>query len=183
VHPPPAGNNDFDVRERESVEIIVTQGQGTGHTSTSALDAALIDAGIGDLNLVPISAAIPAGATVTAAKYEAPRGQWGNRLYAVVATGVALAAQTEMWAGLGWIQANDGRGLLVRHTDPSRENVVNEIRASLHDMASIRKEKFGPVRYTLQHVKCVEEPVCCLVAAIFSNEGWKNGVADSSLSH
>lgn len=91
-------------------------------------------------------------------------------------------AQTEMRSGLGWIQANDGRGLLVRDTGPSQENMANEIQTSRHDMASIRKEKFGPVRYILQHVKCVEESVCCLVAAVFRSEGGKNGVADSPLS-
>ena len=166
-----------------SMEIIVTQGQGSGHTPTSAFDSALLNAGIGNYNIVRMSAAIPPGATVTVQRYEPPRGQWGQLLYAVLASGVALVAQTEMWAGIGWTQADDGRGLMVRHIDPSQENVVNEIQSALHDMAAGRKEKFGPVRYILQHVKCIEEPVCCLVAAVFQSEGWKNGAADSPLSH
>jgi arginine decarboxylase len=165
------------------VEIIVTQGQGTGHTPTSAFDAALQNAGIADFNLVRMAGAIPPGSLLTATKYEAARGQWGNRLYAVLASGVVLVAQTEMWAGIGWIQAGDGRGLLVRHTDPSQENVINEIQAALRDMAGTRKEKFGPIRYILQHARCVDDPACCLVAAVFRSEGWKNGAADSPLSH
>jgi arginine decarboxylase len=169
--------------ERAPVEIIVTQGQGAGHTPTSALDAALLDAGIGNFNLVRMAGAIPPGATVTATKYDAARGHWGYRLFVVMASGVALVAQTEMWAGIGWMQANDGRGLLVRHTDPSQENVVNEIQAALRDMGATRKDKFGPVRYILQHVRCLDEPVCCLVAAVFRSDGWRNGTVDSPLSH
>jgi len=34
------GSDDFDVREREPVEITVTQGHENDHTPTSALDAA-----------------------------------------------------------------------------------------------------------------------------------------------
>jgi pyruvoyl-dependent arginine decarboxylase (PvlArgDC) len=155
------------------VEIIITQGQGLGHTPASALDAALLDAGIGNFNLVRTGSAIPPGSVVTAVKYSAARGQWGNRLYVLTASGVALVSQTEMWAGIGWVQAGDGRGLLVRHTDPSQENVVNEIQTTLRDLVGTRKEKFGPVRYVVQHVKCIEEPVCCLVAAVFRSESWR----------
>ncbi len=160
------------------MEIVVTQGQGTGRTPASAFDAALLDAGIGNYNVVRVSAAVPPGAVVTVAKYLPAPGEWGYRLYAVVASGVTLVAHTEMWAGIGWIQAGDGRGLLVRHTDPSQENVVNEIQLALRDMAAVRKEKFDPIRYVVQHVKCLENPVCCLVAAVFRSEEWKNGAPD-----
>jgi hypothetical protein len=35
-----------------------------------------------------------------------------------------------------------------------------------------------------QHVKCVEAPVCCLVAAVLESEPWRsNGAGDSPLSH
>jgi arginine decarboxylase len=172
----------IDPRERDPVEIILTQGQGSGRTPASAFDAAMLDAGIGNYNLVRVGSAVPPGSAVTAAKYEPPSGQWGNRLYVVLASGVALITQTEMWAGIGWVQAKDGRGLLVRHTDPSQENVVNEIQTSLTDMVGRRKENFGPVRYILQHVKFINEPVCCLVAAVFGSEAWttnENGVADA----
>jgi hypothetical protein len=50
-------------------------------------------------------------------------------------------------------------------------------------MAAARKDKSGPVRYIMQHVKCADIPVCCVVAAVFRAEGWKNSNADSALSH
>jgi arginine decarboxylase len=159
-------------KERTLVDIVVTQGQGTGRTPTSAFDAALLDAGIGNYNLVRTGSAIPPGSSVTATRFEPARGQWGNRLYVTLASGVAIVAHTEMWAGVGWVQASDGRGLLVRHSDSSQENVVNEIQTALNDMAGMRKDKFGPVRYVLQHVKCLEEPVCAVVAAVFRAEAW-----------
>lgn len=155
------------------MEIIITQGHGAGHTPASAFDAALLDAGIGNFNLVHIGSAIPPSSVVTATKYKAPRGQWGHRLYVVLASGLVQAPQPQIWAGLGWMQAGDGRGLFVGHSGVSQESVVGEIQASLEDLARARREKFGPIRYVLQHAEYVEEPACALVAAVFRGEAWR----------
>lgn len=45
--------------------VILTAGSGTGSTRLTAFDAALLDAGMGDLNLVQVSSIVPAGAEVT----------------------------------------------------------------------------------------------------------------------
>jgi hypothetical protein len=62
-----------------------------------------------------------------------------------VAGRLAPVAQTAMEVSIGWVHAGVGRGLFVRHTDPSRENVVDTIQTSLKNMAARRKEKFGPL--------------------------------------
>lgn len=44
--------------------VVLTSGTGTGSTALRALDAALLNAGIGDFNLVRVSSIVPAGAEV-----------------------------------------------------------------------------------------------------------------------
>jgi len=44
--------------------VILTAGSGVGSTPLRAFDAALLDAGIGDFNLVRVSSIVPAGAEV-----------------------------------------------------------------------------------------------------------------------
>jgi len=44
--------------------VILTAGSGTSSTPLGAFDAALLDAGIGDFNLIQVSSIVPAGADV-----------------------------------------------------------------------------------------------------------------------
>lgn len=79
---------------------------------------------------------------------------------------------TEAWAGIGWVQAADGRGLFVEHYDASRENVHDMIHASLGDMVQYRDREFGEVQCVLQGGKCADRPVSALVVAVYGSQGW-----------
>ena len=166
------------------MRIRVTEGVGTGPTELSAFDQALVRGGIANYNLIYLSSVLPPGSDVSfSTRPKEPEGRWGDRLYVVMAQNRTSLRNQEVWAGIGWVQAADGRGLFVRHTDPSQENVVDMIQTSLGDMTAARKEKFGPTRFILQSAKFQEHPACCLVAAVFRSEGWRNGGAESPLSH
>jgi len=155
------------------LQIVVTKGGGCGHTQLSAFDHALCEAGIHNYNLLPLSSVIPPGAVLVQQKYVAPAGEWGHRLYMVMARGWTMVAGTETWAGIGWVQAADGRGLFVEHTDASRDNVIDMIKMSLQDMVGYRDEEFGEIQYVLQGGKCIDQPVCALVAAVYTSDGWR----------
>jgi arginine decarboxylase len=49
-------------------EVFITSGVGWGETSLTAFDKALLDAGIGDLNLIRVTSIVPPGAKVTELK-------------------------------------------------------------------------------------------------------------------
>ena len=152
--------------------ITVTKGQGFGRTPISAFDDALFQAGIHNYNLIHLSSVIPPGAIVREETCVAPDGEWGHRLYVVLSQAVVMIPGTEIYAGVGWTQAEDGRGMFVEHTDSSPDNILDLIHLSLEDMMSCRDEAFGEVRYVIQHGKCVDRPVCALVAAVYDSEGW-----------
>lgn len=146
---------------------------GSGHTPLSAFDHALCEAGIHNYNLLPLSSVIPPGTVLAEERYAPRPEEWGQRLYIVMARGWAMVAGTETWAGIGWVQAPDGRGLFVEHTDASRDNVVDMIKLSLQDMMAYRDETFGEIKYALQGARCVDKPVCALVAAVYASAGWR----------
>jgi Pyruvoyl-dependent arginine decarboxylase (PvlArgDC) len=75
--------------ERSPV-IRLTSGFGTGPTRLAAFDAALREAGIANFNLILLSSVIPAGSELVDAGAAAeprspPIGDWGDRLYIVLA--------------------------------------------------------------------------------------------------
>jgi arginine decarboxylase len=53
-------------------KVILTGGVGTGNTLLNAFDKALLDAGIGNLNLIKASSVIPAGAKVSKLRKDEP---------------------------------------------------------------------------------------------------------------
>jgi arginine decarboxylase len=154
------------------MRIVVTKGQGCGRTPLSAFDHALFEAGIHNYNLLPLSSVIPPGALIEESVFSPSGDEWGHRLYIVMIRGVAMIPGTETWAGIGWVQTDDGRGLFVEHADASRDNVVDMIHLSLEDMIGYREQKFGDVHYVVQGGKCVDRPVCAVVAATYQSQGW-----------
>lgn len=79
----------------------------------------------------------------------------------------------EAWAGIGWVQSKDGRGLFVEHEGAQQAEVARLIKETLNDMIKYRKEKFGEIHYQVVGIRCQNKPVCVVVAAVYQAEGWK----------
>lgn len=154
--------------------IAVTTGAGEADTALAAFDAALLEAGIGNFNLIPLSSVIPTGALVVEKHPDFDEeAVWGHRLYLVLAEQRAETPDAEAWAGIGWIQDPDsGRGLFVEHEGTSEEQVVSDIERSLANMRATRPQQFGPVQMVVRGTRCSERPVSALVAAIYRDEPW-----------
>jgi len=60
----------------------------------------------------------------------------------------------------------------VEHCDKTNENVICQIKQSLHDMVKNRKESFGKIHYCTSGVRCNNLPVCALTVAIYQEESW-----------
>jgi len=153
--------------------LLVTGGTGHASTELAAFDAALIDAGIANVNLIRLSSVIPAGATVLEKRPDLPMREWGWRLYVVLAEQRASRAGEEAWAGIGWIQdPADGRGLFVEHEGGSDLEVEDLIERSLACMRASRDDTFGPTQLVTRGVRCTGEPVAAVVAAVYASVPW-----------
>jgi arginine decarboxylase len=159
---------------RATLLIHVASGVGTGPTELAAFDSALIAAGVANFNLLVLSSVIPPGSTLVVNEEAVnPPGEWGDRLYVVMAEQRASIPDAQAWAGLGWVQeAAGGRGLFVEHHGSSRTAVEREIQESLEAMTLNRGEMFGPIQMKVAGATCGDSPACALVVAVYRATPW-----------
>ncbi len=158
-----------------ALTITVTTGVGVGPTKLAAFDAALLDAGVANFNLIRLSSVIPASSQIVAVEgAQPPSGSWGDRLYVVLADERVESHHEEAWAGVGWVQeSNTRRGLFVEHHGHSESQVVADIAASLSTLTANRPElKFSDAHHVVRGLTCRDEPVCSLAVAVFGHEPW-----------
>ncbi len=153
-------------------KVYITSGIGQGDTYLSAFDNALADAGIANYNLIYLSSIIPPGWKTQVGKLKTEDKEYGKKLYVVMARQDEKVSGKEAWAGLGWSQNGDGRGLFVEHKGKSKKEVVKLIESSLNDMKKSRPYKYGKNQHLVVGLKCKKKPVCALVVAVYQSEGW-----------
>ncbi len=159
--------------------INIVTGTGSGPTKMAAFDAALIKAGIANYNLIRLSSIVPPSSKIVVHKgplKEQP-GQWGDRLYVVMAEMRVTSPNAEAWAGIGWVRdKKTGKGLFVEHEGTNDETIKRDIRQSLTTMMKNRGADFSPIHMTVLGKTCKSEPVCALVIAVFKAENWEPNV-------
>jgi arginine decarboxylase len=154
--------------------IPVAWGTGDGATELAAFDAALVDAGVADRNLIVLSSVLPPGSAVSrVARIADTPGFWGDRLYCVLAEARTSEPRAEVWAGIGWMQDETGRGLLVEHHAASEPALNVLIDASLEGLARNRNLDFSHSSRTIAGARCTDKPICALVVAAFEAESWR----------
>lgn len=156
------------------MHIQVVSGCGNGPTELAAFDCALLAAGVANYNLIRLSSVIPAAATVSDAARDAViSGNWGDRLYVVMAEMRVHTPGAEAWAGLGWIQDRQtDQGLFVEHQGGSEHEVRASLQKSLTALAQTRHNDFGSHNIKVIGTICDQDPVCALVIAVYQAEGW-----------
>ncbi len=163
------------------MNIHVTAGIGTGPTKLSAFDAALNHAGIANYNLIRLSSVIPPKTTIVDQGKEgiSPStmpGEWGDRLYVVMAEQREVQPNAEAWAGIGWVQDKaTGKGLFVEHQGESEKAVKNDIEQSLTALMATRNVDFGKIKTKVVGKTCKHQPVCAMVVAVYQASDWENG--------
>ena len=155
------------------IDIRVTCGTGEGPTPLAAFDAALLDAGVANYNLILLSSVIPGGSVVRRASYMTPDEEYGHRLYLVMARAEAITMGSEAWAGLGWTQEPaTGRGLFVEVHGGDRTQVDNDIKATLDSMIPSRPLAYGDIRSEIVGIACRGTPACAVAMAIYRSKSW-----------
>jgi arginine decarboxylase len=161
------------------MNIHVASGTGSGPTKLAAFDAALQAAGIANFNLIRLSSIVPPSSKII--EHEGPvaksLGDWGDRLYVVMADYRVDTPNVEAWAGIGWVQdEKTGEGLFVEHEGASQSTVTRDIEQTLQSLIATRGMQFGPVHMKVAGITCVHAPVCALVIATFQATGWKAAI-------
>jgi arginine decarboxylase len=155
------------------MRIYLTTGTGEGPTPLAAFDAALLNAGVANYNLICLSSVIPAGGEIHRAKYLPSGDEYGHRLYVVMSRHEEQRRGETAWAGVGWTQdENSGRGLFVELHGSDRDRLEADIRITLESMVASRPLAYGPIESEIAGIECRERPVCALVIAVYQSQGW-----------
>jgi arginine decarboxylase len=164
------------VKEKQKMIIQISEGLGIGPTELSAFDQALVHAGIANYNLIYLSSVLPPKSTVhVAAHPKRPEGNWGDRLYVVMAQKRISQRNQEAWAGIGWMQnPKTKEGLLVEHEGHSETEVRADISNSLTALARNRQMQFAEQHMHVVGTRCIDLPTCALVVAVFESSSWRS---------
>ena len=156
------------------MEIYLSTGIGEGPTPLAAFDAALINAGIANYNLIVLSSVIPARSVMRRTKYVAKADEYGYRLYLVMARHEEQQAGKSAWAGLGWTQEpRSGRGLFVEMHGSDRDSVQRDIHVTLESMIASRPLPYCSIESQVVGIECRDKPVCALSVAVYQSQGWE----------
>jgi arginine decarboxylase len=156
-----------------AMNIHLSSGTGAGPTELAAFDAALMDAGVANYNLLCLSSVIPPGARIVRAKRSVPPWDYGRRLYVVMSQMRQSSPGHEAHAGIGWVQqGEDGPGLFVELHDHDRARLERHLHATLDAMRPYRPAIYGPVHTAIASRRCETQPVCALVVAVYACEPW-----------
>ena len=162
------------------MKINITSGVGEGKTTLSAFDNALLQAGVHNYNLIPLSSIIPTCSLVVVRKPTLQPEEYGHRLYVVRADMRSLESGKWLGAAIGWYQLGNGAGMFVEHeTIEDTESAVLDglnlkVKQSLSDLCANRKINFSPknMRLKISHTQVKQLAACVLVLAVFKSEPW-----------
>lgn len=163
-----------------TMDIHIAPSTGSGPTELAAFDSALHAAGVSNYNLLRLSSVVPPKSNIVVHKKdeaipsEYMPGEWGDRLYVVMAEMRADRPNMEAWAGIGWVQDKEsGKGLFVEHEGHSEAAVRLDITQSLEALTATRNVDFGEINMVVSGTVCKHLPVCAMVVAVYESEGWK----------
>jgi arginine decarboxylase len=155
-------------------DIKIVKGVGSGKTSLSAFDNALWNAGIANYNLIYLSSIIPPKSQIEFIENLGENNiNIGHKLYVVMSRCDEVNIGKEAWAGLGWIQKGDGSGIFAEHCADNEEELNRLLNKSLKDMISYRNGLWRKTKIVTCGIRCVDKPVCAVVAAVYKSEKWK----------
>jgi arginine decarboxylase len=158
---------------QRALSIHLSCGAGEGPTPLAAFDAALMDAGVANYNLLCLSSVIPPNARIVRARHRTQPDDYGRRLYVVMSQMRQNHPGRHAHAGIGWVQeGDDGRGLFVELHDDDRDRLEHDLHDTLGAMRRSRDVDYGPVQTAIASRLCGARPVCALVVAVYACEPW-----------
>ncbi len=148
-------------------KFFITHSSAVSPTSDlNAFDKALINAGIGEQNLVSVSSVIPIGAE----KIEPCEMPMGAVTHCVLAQMRGTEGET-IAAGIAYAYRKDGKGGYVAegHIHGSGESLKEILSCKMKEMSDIRGVEFGEVQFAIEQLKIpMDNYGCCVSALVFT---------------
>lgn len=155
--------------------IPVVTAVGRNVTELAAFDAALVTAGVADRNLIYLSSVLPPASAIRHVRtVEETPGRWGDRLYVVMAQNRTSTPGATVSAGIGWVQDDTGRGLLVEHHARNEGELKSLLDRSLDGLLRNRSEILPHRGYATITATCARLPLCVLAVAVFEHAAWRS---------
>jgi len=119
-----------------------------------------------------LSSVIPPGTRIElSSEPRPPAGEWGDRLYVVMAEMRSETPGEGAWAGIGWVQEEgSSKGLFVE--------LRQDISSSLTGLCAGRPDRFGAQRALVHGAVCDGEPLCAMVVAVYESHPWRGPRTD-----
>jgi arginine decarboxylase len=153
--------------------ITLATGIGRGPTELAAFDAALLDAGVANYNLICLSSVIPPGSRILRERWRTPVHEYGRRLFVVMSQMRESRPGHAAHAGVGWVRdEHEGHGLFVELHDADCARLEHDLQATLASMQRSRGVDLGPVHTEIASARCDGTPVCALVIAVYGSAPW-----------
>ncbi len=149
-------------------EFFVTSGSATSPISSlNAFDCALINAKIGEQNLVCVSSVIPVGAKPTEIK-DMPMGAV---THCVLAQMRGHENET-ISAGIAYVMRKDGRGGYVAegHLHGSKDSLKKDLEWKMDEMGRIRGVELGKITFVTEELRIPSDNYGCCVASLVFTE-------------
>lgn len=150
------------------MRIDIVWGESEGKTLLSAFDRALLNAGIHNFNLIPLSSVIPPQSVIHETGTYTSSDRVGEILYVVISSLSSHKSNVLISAGLGWVLTQEGRLLIESKGEFSREECEEEIMVGLTEMMEVR-EWSGEIKMKVITHK-VKEIANVTVAAVYNFE-------------
>jgi arginine decarboxylase len=124
------------------MKISITSGRAEGPTELNAFDNALLDAGIGNINLIKVSSIIPPNAQIV----EVPEFKAGEMVNCVLAQ-VTSNKVGDKISALVAVALSDDLGCVVEHSAVNKhpKQLVREARAMVKHMMEIRERTINKI--------------------------------------
>ncbi|UCE42288.1 MAG: pyruvoyl-dependent arginine decarboxylase [Candidatus Aminicenantes bacterium] len=147
------------------MKIDIVWGKSEGKTLLSAFDRALLEAGIHDLNLIPLSSIIPKNSVVEEVGKAHLSKEVGEILHVVIACFGCQKPDATISAGLGWVQTENGGLFIESAGEFDQAECEEEVRVGLTEMLETRGWN-GDINIKVVSHK-VEKIANVIVAAVY----------------
>ncbi len=136
-------------------------------TPLNAFDNALMDAGLANYNLVPVSSIIPKGATET----EHVELEEGNPVFLVMSV-CQGSSDDELLAGISWFKEEGSMGLVMENhmVNGDQKKLRAEMVSMLTEATAIRGIPLGKIRHHVEVLKVPEDSFGCAVTCLVFTE-------------
>ena len=160
----------------EVERIYITKGKGEGHTSKSAFDDALNDAGLGNLNLISVSSIIPPGSEIEIERTNMPQWPVGSFVHAVLGISNVRKGETTGIA-LGWAIAKEGGVIMEQEGHNCSKTAEEDVIIALEEMKRRRSWNWiGDSRKISIEIKPSQPWGSVVVAAVYEKQEYRSGL-------